>query len=81
MDLKQRIACATVRKIDLAAKALKRLPDVSLSCHVSASFSVNSAKTPVEIDDFEKRERCRKIARIEYEIRNLERECKRTTGV
>ncbi|PIC43918.1 hypothetical protein B9Z55_004474 [Caenorhabditis nigoni] len=58
-------------KIDLASKCLKRLPDVSLSCHVSASFSLNSAKNPEE--GFEKRERCRKIARIEYEIRSLER--------
>ncbi|PIC43917.1 hypothetical protein B9Z55_004474 [Caenorhabditis nigoni] len=52
-------------------RCLKRLPDVSLSCHVSASFSLNSAKNPEE--GFEKRERCRKIARIEYEIRSLER--------
>ncbi|PIC43916.1 hypothetical protein B9Z55_004474 [Caenorhabditis nigoni] len=71
VDFKQRLACATVRKIDLASKCLKRLPDVSLSCHVSASFSLNSAKNPEE--GFEKRERCRKIARIEYEIRSLER--------
>ncbi|PIC43924.1 hypothetical protein B9Z55_004478 [Caenorhabditis nigoni] len=78
VDFKQRLACATVRKIDLASKCLKRLPDVSLSCHVSASFSLNSAKNPEKNmggseEEFEKRERCRKIARIEYEIRSLER--------
>ncbi|KAF1764548.1 hypothetical protein GCK72_004497 [Caenorhabditis remanei] len=79
IDVKNRIASLTVKRVDLVSKCVKRLPDVSLSCHVSASFSLNSAKNKEE--DLEKQERCRKIAKIEHEIRNLERHLARGTRV
>ncbi|CAL2031234.1 unnamed protein product [Caenorhabditis brenneri] len=81
VDVKNRLASMTLRKMDFMSKCLKRFPEVSLNCHVSASFSLNSAKISEELappasnDDetFDRLERCRKIARIEYEIRALER--------
>lgn len=85
VDVKNRLASMTLRKMDFMSKCLKRFPEVSLNCHVSASFSLNSAKNTEESapkpllseadedETYDRLERCRKIARIEYEIRALER--------
>ncbi|CAI2336550.1 unnamed protein product [Caenorhabditis sp. 36 PRJEB53466] len=74
MDFKDRLASVAAKRMNLVAKCMKRFPEVSLNCQISASFSLNSPKTnETTAQDLEKQERCRKIARIEHEIRTLER--------
>ncbi|CCD61736.1 uncharacterized protein CELE_B0304.4 [Caenorhabditis elegans] len=76
-DIKNRVCSAAIGRVNFVSKCLKKFPEVSLSCNISASLSLNTGKEKVKNEDLEKQERCHKVAMIEYEIQNLERQLKK----
>uniref|UniRef100_A0A8R1EK74 Uncharacterized protein n=1 Tax=Caenorhabditis japonica TaxID=281687 RepID=A0A8R1EK74_CAEJA len=70
------MASLAVKRVNLVSRCLKRFPELSLSCQINASFSLNTPKsveTAGTEQHLEKQERCRKIVSIEHEIEILKR--------